>query len=1010
MKKTLAIFILSFSFFAIYAQKTKTYTNPDKLYYDGKEKFELKQYNAAFRYLDEYLQSQHKDLSPYYADAEYYMVSSAYEMRRKDAGKRLEKFVQNNPHSSHLNRVRFLQGSLNYERSRYKNAVDDYFSECDPSILSKEEQSDFYFRTGYCYLQLQEYDKAKEAFQWLISVKSKYELSAFYYNAYIDYRQKKYDAALSTFINLQSYPEYDSIVSYYIVQIYHAKKMNEQVLLFGQKVIDKYPENQNNAEIYRIMGECYFQKKDYKNTIKYFTLYEKGSEQVVRNDMYMLGIAYFYSEDCDNAISRLKKVTSVDDVMAQNAYLHLGSCYLKKDDKVSARLAFESASRLDFDKNVQEEALYNYALIVYEQSYSPFNESVIAFEKFLSTFPESRYADSVYDYLLNVYLTTKNYQAAYESIQKIKSKNPKILEARQRVLYCMGIQQFTETEYDKAISYFSQSLEDGKSNFDVEASTLFWRGEAYYRKKDYKKAEADFIKFLGSVGSRNCKEFNLAHYDLGYCFFTEKDYVNALSWFRKYVNIEDQNKTILADANNRIGDCYFYVRDFENAEKSYASVYALKGAGADYACFQQAFVQGLRKNYAGKIETLEKLIKTFPQSEYIADAMYEIGRSYVMQGNSKAAIETYDKLSKNYFHSPLSRKGRLQSAMLYDEMKNTDQSIKIYKEIVDLFPNSVEAKTALESLKRIYFENNDIQAFADYVESLGGVTKFEITEQDSLTYFAAERLFLHENYHEAISSFDNYLEKFKDGCFIGSAHFNLANSYAKLGNKTKAKAEYQIVVEKIGGVNLENALIKLAEMQFDDGEYEPMIASMNRLLEITQQVEVREAAKLGLLRCNNMLGNYEATVLAAEELIKGDKLDPAVMREAMFTRAKAYEKNNELAKALEDYKALSENCLDVYGAESKYRVAEYLFHENKSAEAEKEVFNFIEKNTPHQYWLAKAFILLSDIYMRQGNDFEAKQYLLSVRENYKGEDDINMEIKSRLDEIENREFNHIVNE
>ena len=43
-------------------------------------------------------------------------------------------------------------------------------------------------------------------------------------------------------------------------------------------------------------------------------------------------------------------------------------------------------------------------------------------------------------------------------------------------------------------------------------------------------------------------------------------------------------------------------------------------------------------------------------------------------------------------------------------------------------------------------------------------------------------------------------------------------------------------------------------------------------------------------------------------------------------------------------------------------------------------------------------------------DFEAKQYLLSVRENYKGKDDIASEIKMRLDEIENREFDKIVNE
>jgi hypothetical protein len=54
--------------------------------------------------------------------------------------------------------------------------------------------------------------------------------------------------------------------------------------------------------------------------------------------------------------------------------------------------------------------------------------------------------------------------------------------------------------------------------------------------------------------------------------------------------------------------------------------------------------------------------------------------------------------------------------------------------------------------------------------------------------------------------------------------------------------------------------------------------------------------------------------------------------------------------------------------------------------------------------------LLSDIYLVQGNDFEAKQYLLSVRENYKERDDIAVDIKARLDEIENREFDKVINE
>jgi tetratricopeptide (TPR) repeat protein len=207
---------------------------------------------------------------------------------------------------------------------------------------------------------------------------------------------------------------------------------------------------------------------------------------------------------------------------------------------------------------------------------------------------------------------------------------------------------------------------------------------------------------------------------------------------------------------------------------------------------------------------------------------------------------------------------------------------------------------------------------------------------------------------------------------------------------------------------MEIALVKLAEIQYELQECNEALITLKRLLEVTQKADSRNAAKLSALRCNNMLGNYDATIAAADELIKN--ADPAIQREALYMRAKAYEQKNDLKTALADYRTLSANTLDQYGAEAKYKVAEYLFHEKNTAGAEKEIFNFIEKNTPHQYWLAKSFVLLADIYISRGNDFEAKQYLLSLRENYKGKDNIATEIKARLDEIENREYDKVINE
>ena len=55
------------------------------------------------------------------------------------------------------------------------------------------------------------------------------------------------------------------------------------------------------------------------------------------------------------------------------------------------------------------------------------------------------------------------------------------------------------------------------------------------------------------------------------------------------------------------------------------------------------------------------------------------------------------------------------------------------------------------------------------------------------------------------------------------------------------------------------------------------------------------------------------------------------------------------------------------------------------AAAEKELLNYIEQSTPHAYWLARSFILLSDVYHATGKDLDARQYLLSLQQNYQRE-------------------------
>ena len=102
-----------------------------------------------------------------------------------------------------------------------------------------------------------------------------------------------------------------------------------------------------------------------------------------------------------------------------------------------------------------------------------------------------------------------------------------------------------------------------------------------------------------------------------------------------------------------------------------------------------------------------------------------------------------------------------------------------------------------------------------------------------------------------------------------------------------------------------------------------------------------------------------------------------------------------------DLTELAKDTRNVYGAEAKYVLAQLYFDAGETAKAEKEVLDYIEVSTPHAYWLARSFVLLSDIYVKMGRDVDAKQYLLSLKQNYQEDDDIQEMIETRLKQLGN---------
>lgn len=978
-------------------QRSYQFDAPNRLFVEGKELFSLKNYSGCIDKLEAY--KQHSTDADLIQEADYMLVYSAYEQGRPNAVELLKDYLDVYPASRHADEVNFLIGSAHFGQGEYQKAI-FWFNESNIDMLSPEQQEAYCFRLAYSLLQIGDMEKARGYFARIEQIGTKYREASTYYVAYIDYATGKYNNALVEFTRLKDLPDYKERSLYYITQIYFIQNKYEKVISEGKELLASYPDSENNSEVYRIMGNAYYHLGNEDQAINMLSKYVSSTDSPLRGDLYILGVCYYNKGNYSSAVNALGRTVRENDALSQNAYLYLGQSYLKLKDKNNARMAFEAAATSSFDKQVKEAAMYNYALLIHETAFTGFGESVTIFEDFLNDFPNSKYADKVNDYLVEVYLTTKNYQAALNSIDKIKHPSTKILEAKQDILFQLGTQAFTNMELDKAVDLFSRAISLGAYNLESRNDAYFWRGESYYRQGEYNKAISDYRTYLNNTRQRNTDMYALAHYNLGYSYFKLKEYGEALNRFRQYVNLESNQQTpAYADAYNRIGDCLFHNRQFAMAEENYTCAAQLQPSAGDYSVYQKGFLLGLQKDYKGKISVMDRLIREFPESQYVDDALFEKGRSYVLLDNNQTAAASFEQLMRDFPQSSLARKAGVQLGLIYFNDNQPEKAADAYKSVISNYPGSEEAKVALQDLKSVYIELNDINSFAAYANSLGGNVRFEVSEQDSLTYLAAEKLFMRGDNEGARRSLTNYLQTFPQGAFSSNANFYLASIAFAKKDLEEAKRLFSLVLESGDTKFREESWARKAEIEYLDKDYAAAMESFKHLQAVAENPENKEAAKLGLMRCAELTGQPQEALLAANDLLKEPKLSPEIMSEARYVRAKAYISLKQENKALADLKEISKDTRTIHGAEAKYLLAQLYYDNKDDKNAETVLMNFIENGTPHQYWLARGFILLADIYIRQGDDFQARQYLTSLQNNYKGDDEIAAMIEDRLGKL-----------
>ncbi|MBK5285329.1 MAG: tetratricopeptide repeat protein, partial [Bacteroidia bacterium] len=668
MNKISRYYTVAFLFFALillskisFAQRTYIYLDPELSYKTGLELFEKQKYAAAQKEFSKTLDSEVRLDENTMAEAEYYHAVCAMELFNKDAEYLLIKFTEHHRESPRVNMARFQLGKLFYRLKNYRKSA-QWLAETDVSDFNEEDLAEYHFKNGYANYNLSEYEKATKSFAEIKDKNTKYSPAAGYYYSHIAYLNKNYETALQGFLKLKDSENFGPVVPYYIAQIYFLQERYDDLIRYAVPLLDS-GSTKNRADVLRMVAEAYFKKGMCEKAIPNLEEYISLSPNTNRTDFYQIAYCYYKTNNCNKAIENFKKVTDQNDSLAQNAYYHLADCFLKTKDKTSARSSFLSASKMKYDEAITEDAMFSYAKMTFETSFQP--NAIDAFKSFIKTYPDSKHIDEANEMLVEIFTTTKNYRDALAVIETMKSKSPRIKAAYQKSAYFRGVELFNDNKSEEAIKLFDVAIKES-SDAKISALALYWKAEAQYRQNKFDDAIKSYSDFLYTPKAVSFSIYNLANYNIGYCYFKKENYSDALTWFRKFIREKNAGDGArYNDAILRIADAFFVEKDYYNAMDYYERAVNEKAKATDYAYFQKGVIQGLLSKNNEKIATLQNILSKYPSSPYFDDALYETAFANFQTGNGNEALRGYKKIVSDHPQSSYVKKALLGEGLVY---------------------------------------------------------------------------------------------------------------------------------------------------------------------------------------------------------------------------------------------------------------------------------------------------------------------------------------------------------
>jgi len=910
----------------------------------------------------------------------------AYYLMNNDVDVLFNEYIKLFPNSEKKTKALFYIANWYIQKADYTNALNIYQT-IDVEILNKEEYLEYYYKIGYCLFLNNSYPRALSSFEKVKDSQSVYSSPSKYYYAHILYEQGKYEEALKEFEALKKDKYFKSVVPYYICQIYYLKEDYDQLIELAPALSEKSINSKRATELNRMLGDAYYKKGEYKQAIPYIQKSIESNQAINRDDNYLMGYCLLQTNSSQKAIEYLEKSAVGEDQMGQNSLYYLGYCYLQNNDTTRAKNAYKAVSEMSYDTDIQMESMFDYSLLCINDP-GPYNEAIKNFQRYIKKYPKSTKTKDAQRYLVQLYERTRNYKDALTLIEQMDNRNKQMNEIYQKLSLNRGIELYNVGQYNAAISIFDKSLKYPLNN-SLTATAYYLKAESYYKIGEYSKSITALNKFYSIPAYKTSAYVNNADYSMAYNLFKQKKYTLAKNYFLKVVNNKQGNisSTILNDSKLRLGDCEYMSRNYSGAINYYDIVIGENRENNDYAYYQKAMALGALGNYENKSQTLQTAIDKFPSSTYRSNMFYELANTYLALDKNNLALQTYQSLIKQYPQSANVKESLGKIGMLQYQNGKYDQSLSTLDKLVKTYPSSSEAKAGLITIKNIYMDRGQTDEYFAYLKTIPNA-KITNEEKEAILYQTAENQYMDEKYSQAVTSFEKYITSFASSTNATKARYYLADCLMHTGDTTEAIKYYSQIAIQPTTEYTEKALI-ISASYYEKYNPSGAIPYYQRLDSISTSVNNKLMAKIALMQINYDLEQYVSSIEYAEQILSLSNVPKDNCDQAKYILAKSYLATSDTQNAKKYFSQTKFSDNGEIAGESMYTLALIEYNDKNLNESEKIIKSF-SKNPTDEYYLALSYILWADIFSDRGNEFQAKQTLKSIIDNYDNQEVIQM--------------------